>query len=140
MGSRHAFALHFSCRPIIAAFNYKAQKDPKTVCNPKNYNVLNIYGFCNIIADFLLLAMPMPMLWTLHMPSAKKFGLARLRQRPTVSVLSVHQTFNPNICIRICAIAILRQYMLYNPPYKKDFSRQMIITKIWMYVDLLAAA
>lgn len=45
---------------------------------------------------------------------------------------------NPNICIRICAIAILRQYMLYNPPYQKDFSRQMIITKIWMYVDLLA--
>lgn len=66
----------FSCRPIIAAFNYKAQKDPKTVCNPKNYNVLNIYGFCNIIADFLLLLMPIPMLWSLHMPSAKKFGLA----------------------------------------------------------------
>lgn len=34
--------------------------------------------------------------------------------------------------VRICAVAILRQYMLYNPPYEDDFSWQMIVVKIWM--------
>lgn len=66
----------FSCRPILAAFNFRLRVDPKTVCKPEDYNVENIFGFCNILADFALLLMPMPMLWTLHMPTAKKVGIA----------------------------------------------------------------
>ena len=65
----------FSCRPLVATFNIKVRMDPRTVCKPEDYNVENVYGFCNILADFALLIMPMPMLWKLHMPTAKKVGV-----------------------------------------------------------------
>ena len=66
----------FSCKPIVAQFDFKLRYAPTTVCKPASYDVENVYGFCNILADFSLLLMPMPMLWRLHMATAKKVGLA----------------------------------------------------------------
>lgn len=66
----------FSCRPVAAAWDLKLRMDPDTVCKPENYDVINVFGFCNILADFALLVMPMPMLWGLQMKLAKKLGVA----------------------------------------------------------------
>lgn len=66
----------FSCKPLAAGFNYKLRLAPTTVCKPESYNTENIFGFCNIFADFMLLAMPMPLLWTLHMSREKKIGVS----------------------------------------------------------------
>lgn len=66
----------FSCKPIAAGFNYKLRFAPTTVCKPESYDVENIFGFCNIFVDFMLLLMPMPLLWTLHMTRTKKVGVS----------------------------------------------------------------
>ena len=66
----------FSCKPLAASFNFKLRVAPTTVCKPESYDVENIFGFCNILADFMLLLMPMPLLWTLHMTRAKKIGVS----------------------------------------------------------------
>lgn len=65
----------FSCRPIKANWNPKLYLHPKTRCYPKSYNVLNIHGYCNVISDFALLFLPIPMLWKLQMTLKKKMGL-----------------------------------------------------------------
>ena len=36
----------------------------------------NGFGVCNIFADFMLLIMPMPLLWTLYMSEAKNIGVS----------------------------------------------------------------
>lgn len=62
----------FSCKPLAASFNYKLRYAPTRVCKPESYDVETIFGFCNI----MLLLMPMPLLWTLHMTRAKKIGVS----------------------------------------------------------------
>lgn len=66
----------FSCRPLTASWNLAERLNPKTVCNPEIYTVINYYGFCNIITDFALILMPMPLLYHIHMGTAKKIGTA----------------------------------------------------------------
>ena len=66
----------FSCKPLAASFNYKLRFAPTTVRKPESYDVENIFGFCNIFVDFMLLLMPMPLLWMLHMTRAKKVGVS----------------------------------------------------------------
>ncbi len=65
-----------SCKPLAASFDYQLRFAPTTVCKPESYDVENIFGFCNIFVDFMLLLMPMPLLWTLHMSRAKKIGVS----------------------------------------------------------------
>ncbi len=52
------------------------QLDPRTKCPIKAYNVNNYHGFCNIITDFVLLFLPVPLLWKLHVNGRRKLGLA----------------------------------------------------------------
>ncbi|KAL8699340.1 MAG: hypothetical protein Q9224_001458 [Gallowayella concinna] len=66
----------FACRPIKASWDVKLQLDPETRCNPKSYNTLNVHGICNIITDFGLLLLPVPMVWKLQMSLKKKLGVA----------------------------------------------------------------
>ena len=65
----------FSCRPIKATWDLMLFLDPKTRCEPKMYNVINIHGFCNIISDFALLILPIPMIWSSKMTINKKIGV-----------------------------------------------------------------
>ena len=64
----------FSCRPLTASWNLKERMDPSTVCRPEPYMVELVYGYCNIIADFALLIMPLPLLYNLKMPTGKKIA------------------------------------------------------------------
>ena len=66
----------FSCRPVVAAFDYNVRMLPTTVCPISAPKVEIVFGFCNIFVDFMLLIMPMPLLWTLHMNRAKKIGVS----------------------------------------------------------------
>ncbi len=66
----------FACRPLAATFNFKLRYAPTTVCIVFAPDVENIFGFCNIFVDFMLLLMPIPLLWTLHMTRAKKIGVS----------------------------------------------------------------
>lgn len=64
--------LIFSCHPIEINWDVKLYLDPKTHCYPKAYNVIGIHGFCNIISDIALLALPVPMVRKLQMTAKKK--------------------------------------------------------------------
>ena len=44
----------FSYRLLSAQFNFIERFDPKTVCKSQNYDIMNVYGFYNIITDFAL--------------------------------------------------------------------------------------
>ncbi|KAL8947780.1 MAG: hypothetical protein Q9222_005978 [Ikaeria aurantiellina] len=66
----------FACRPIKASWILTVYLDPKTVCPITFPNVVNVHGFCNIITDFALLFLPVPMVWNLQMNIRKKIGLA----------------------------------------------------------------
>ena len=65
----------FSCRPVRATWEVALLLDPKTKCNPKIYNTIWVQGFCNIITDFALLILPVPMVWRLQMDLKKKLGV-----------------------------------------------------------------
>ncbi|CAD6590416.1 MAG: hypothetical protein ASARMPREDX12_004355 [Alectoria sarmentosa] len=110
----------FSCKPLAASFNYKLRFAPTTVRKPESYDVENIFGFCNIFVDFMLLLMPMPLLWMLHMTRAKKVG---------VSVIFANGAV-------IAAIAIVRQYILYTSPDAADPSWDIVQIKIWMTIEV----
>ena len=66
----------FSCKPISASWKVDVRLDPATKCPIKSYDVINIHGFCNVITDFALLILPIPMVWRLQMGTKKKLGLA----------------------------------------------------------------
>ncbi|KAL8898907.1 MAG: hypothetical protein Q9207_006467 [Kuettlingeria erythrocarpa] len=66
----------FACKPIKASWVLSVQLDPRTKCPIKAYDVNNYHGFCNIITDFVLLFLPVPLLWKLHVNGRKKLGLA----------------------------------------------------------------
>ena len=65
------------CRPFIAAWDSAYQ-----FAHPHGYKCVNrillttVFGWYNIISDFILLLLPMPMLWTMHLSWQKKLGLA----------------------------------------------------------------
>ena len=65
----------FACRPVSASWNLKLYMDPRTVCKPKAYDVLNIYGFCNVVTDVLLIFMPVPLIWNMQTNRRKKIGV-----------------------------------------------------------------
>ena len=65
----------FSCHPIEANWDVQLYLSPKTHCQPKAYDVINIHGFCNIITDFALLFLPLPMLRKLQMNKMKKVSI-----------------------------------------------------------------
>lgn len=65
----------FACKPIKASFVLSVQLDPATKCPIKAYDVNNIHGICNIITDFALLLMPLPMVWKLQISGKKKLGV-----------------------------------------------------------------
>ena len=66
----------FSCKPVAGAFVFAVRHRPTTACPISAPKVEIVFGFCNIFVDFLLLVMPMPLLWTLHMNKAKKIGVS----------------------------------------------------------------
>ena len=70
------FLAIFSCRPVTASWNMTQRLDPKTVCNPKSYDVENAYGFCNVISDIVLVFLPIPCIYKMQMSLKKKLGVA----------------------------------------------------------------
>lgn len=65
----------FSCHPIKANWDLNLYLSPKTRCYPRAYHVLNIHGYCNLVTDFALLFLPLPMLWKLQMNKMKKLSI-----------------------------------------------------------------
>ncbi|KAL8799503.1 MAG: hypothetical protein Q9182_005841 [Xanthomendoza sp. 2 TL-2023] len=114
------FLTIFACRPVKASWNLKLMMDPKTTCHPKAWDVANIYGFCNIITDFALIVMPLPLIWRMQMNRKKKVGIA---------VVFASGFF-------ILAVAIVRSYILYNPTGIGDPTWSIIATKIWMSLEV----
>ena len=68
----------FSCHPIKANWDVKLYLKPTTHCYPRAYDVINIHGFCNVITDFALLVLPLPMLWKLQMNVRKKLSIVAI--------------------------------------------------------------
>jgi hypothetical protein len=65
------FALIFPCKPIAKAWDV-------TITDGSCINRGAIYIFqavTNIVTDVLLLLLPIPMVWRLHMPMQQKVGL-----------------------------------------------------------------
>lgn len=105
----------FSCHPIKANWNVMLLADPKTYCYPKVYNVINIHGYCNIITDFALLILPLPLVWNLQMTLRKKLSVATIFATGALYVLRSTLTLRPtNPTNSVCAVAIVRQYIVYN--------------------------
>ncbi|KAI4114859.1 MAG: hypothetical protein LQ345_004437 [Seirophora villosa] len=94
----------FACKPIRASWDIALYLEPTTKCPIIITNVTNIHGICNIITDFALLFLPVPMVWNLHGTTKKKLGLA-----------AVFATG-----IFVCAVAIVRQFVLYNTNKEGD--------------------
>ncbi|KAL9001423.1 MAG: hypothetical protein Q9188_005455 [Gyalolechia gomerana] len=65
----------FACRPIRASWNIDLLHDPKTRCNPEAYNTENVFGFCNVVTDFLLMIMPVPLVWNMQLDLKRKIGI-----------------------------------------------------------------
>ncbi|KAM0796931.1 hypothetical protein BDR22DRAFT_790978, partial [Usnea florida] len=66
----------FSCHPLKANWDVEVYFKPTSHCSPRIYDVTNIHGYCNILSDFMLLILPIPVLWTLQMSLGRKLGIA----------------------------------------------------------------
>ncbi|MCJ1266488.1 hypothetical protein MMC22_006373 [Lobaria immixta] len=60
------------CRPVSYGWD---KSIPEGSCANENLAYL-LFGITNLIIDALVLILPMPMLWRLHLPLSKKIGLA----------------------------------------------------------------
>ncbi|KAL8965316.1 MAG: hypothetical protein Q9197_006570 [Variospora fuerteventurae] len=107
----------FACKPIGASWDINLYFEPGTRCNIRVPNVTTIHGFCNVITDFALLLLPVPMVWNLHVGAKKKFGLA-----------AVFATG-----VFICAVSIVRQYILYNTDKYGD---GYYTTRVMVWMDI----
>lgn len=71
------FVSIFRCRPFVAAWDVEW-----LFAHPGGFKCLDrilittVFGWFNIISDLVLLLLPMPMLWTLHLSWQKRLGLA----------------------------------------------------------------
>ncbi|KAL8935127.1 MAG: hypothetical protein Q9216_005577 [Gyalolechia sp. 2 TL-2023] len=108
----------FACRPVKASFDLHLYLLPSTVCPIKAYEITNWHGLCNILTDFAILILPIPMVWKLHVTARKKIGLA-----------AVFATG-----IFICTVGIVRQYILYNTEKNGDNYYSTRI-KVWMSLE-----
>ncbi|KAI4273741.1 MAG: hypothetical protein L6R35_006384, partial [Caloplaca aegaea] len=109
----------FACKPIGASWDIKLYLAPGTRCNIRVPDVTTIHGFCNVITDFALLFLPVPMVWNLHVGTRKKFGLATVFATGVVYVSPAIRTpeasqLTYSTLDSICAVSIVRQYILYN--------------------------
>ncbi|KAL8906362.1 MAG: hypothetical protein Q9207_002074 [Kuettlingeria erythrocarpa] len=108
----------FACNPIRASWNIHVYLAPSTECKIKVPDVTTIHGFCNVMTDIALLLLPVPMVWKLHVTTKKKLGLA------TVFATGLF----------ICAVSIVRQYILYNTNKVGDqyYTKQVMV---WMDLE-----
>ncbi|KAI4180408.1 MAG: hypothetical protein LQ348_005206 [Seirophora lacunosa] len=113
----------FACRPVRASWDLALRKKPTTTCNPQPYDTSNVYGFCNVITDFVLMVMPIPMVWNMQTGFKKKIGII---------LVFMSGAF-------VCVVAILRQYYAYNSGGGRDVSRGIITIKIWMAIEVNVA-
>jgi len=72
-----SFISIFRCRPFIAGWSLQY-----VLAHPHGYRCLDrvklatVFGWYNIISDFILILLPMPILWGTHLSWQKKFGVA----------------------------------------------------------------
>ncbi|KAI4089857.1 MAG: hypothetical protein LQ344_005116 [Seirophora lacunosa] len=107
----------FACKPIRASWNIDLYLQPSTECPIIVPNVTNVHGFCNIITDFALLFLPVPMVWNLHGTTKKKLGLAAVLATGVLCVFSLPSKTLPEYAQvtvdSICAVAIVRQTVVW---------------------------
>lgn len=130
----------FSCRPIKASWDLKVRMDPKTVCYPKAYDVSNVYGFCNVITDVVLIVLPIPLVWKMQVNLKKKLAVAMVFATGALYVPPQVKSLNKSELIlacpnSVCAVAIVRQYIAYNSSSGKDPSWGIIPIKIWSNIS-----
>ena len=68
------FKLMFMCSPL--AFYWDKSIEGGTCLNNSVNNV--VVSFINLVLDLIVVALPMPMLWGLQMPTSKKIGLTAI--------------------------------------------------------------
>ena len=67
----------FACSPIIANYKYSYQ-----LAHPGGFKCMNVnmvilyYGWFNTVTDFVLLLLPMPLIWKMNMAIGRKIGVA----------------------------------------------------------------
>ncbi|KAL8647428.1 MAG: hypothetical protein Q9210_005566 [Variospora velana] len=113
----------FACRPVRASWDLTLRRKKTTKCNPQPYDTENVYGFCNIITDFVLIIMPIPMVWNMQSGFKKKTGII---------LVFMTGAF-------VCVVAIIRQYYAYNSGQSGNPSRGIITIKIWMAIEVNVA-
>ncbi|KAL8865185.1 MAG: hypothetical protein Q9174_007026, partial [Haloplaca sp. 1 TL-2023] len=135
----------FACRPVKASWDFFLYLDPNTVCHPQSFEVVNVYGFCNVITDFVLIFMPLPLVWRMQMDRKKKIGVGLVFASGALYVPSPRlQVFLGKRSLMraipsICAVAIIRQYKLYHTSQTGDPSWLIIPTKIWIALEVNVA-
>ena len=107
--------------------------DPHTVCKPQAYEVLNIYGFCNVVTDVLLIFMPVPLIWNMQTNRRKKIGVALVFATGSLYVSPLlRRRDGTYIDIgSVCAVAIVRQYFAYTHAQVDDPSWEIVKNKTW---------
>ncbi|KAI4151739.1 MAG: hypothetical protein LQ341_000844 [Variospora aurantia] len=123
------------------------QFEPTTKCPIKPYDVQNIHGFCNIITDFALLFLPLPLVWQLRVSGKKKLGLVVVfgtgilcvsppsRKHPSLLPLpSSPRTRGTHTIHSICAVAIVRQYVNYNTVKNGD-DYYVAKLRVWLSLE-----
>ena len=65
----------FSCRPFMARWSFTFQQEhPEFKCISTSMIIL-YYGWFNTVTDYVLLVMPMPLIWKMQMAFSRKLGV-----------------------------------------------------------------
>lgn len=82
------FFLAFVCTPPSLFWNLAAkQAYPERCLSQSTQQIFfNLNGICNILQDISIYLLPIPMIWSLHMPLRQKFALGALLSIGLVAV------------------------------------------------------
>lgn len=123
------------CSPRAKAWDLTIQGGE---CRDHNWRLV-LFGAFGVVSDFAVLLLPMPVLWTLHLPKAKKLGLMAIF---ATGILYDHPPF-PDLArttvadgpsFSVCAVGIVRLKVFTDVFTTLDFTWTLVSSGNWEYV------
>lgn len=120
----------FQCTPVVRTFD---RDTPGSCINLTAFWYAN--ATANILGDFAILALPMPVINSLHLPRRQRIGLMMVFALGGLWVLHSSRRFCLLIANSVCVTSILRMTTLEAGSKAKDQLYGTLISTVWTTVE-----
>ena len=120
----------FQCTPVVRTFDHDT---PGTCINLTAFWYAN--AVANILGDFAILALPMPVVNSLHLPRRQRLGLMMVFALGGLLVFPYFVAFPLLIADSVCVTSILRMTTLEAGSKSKDQTYGTYVSTVWTTVE-----